>query len=178
MCNCVRVRSHARQVSCHASSVAALLEQDKVSVADVLTLNKAGSCLARSWKVESFSRVFHQNSWEPVFWKFSFMRGIETLLKSGELSLTSRPARHYWNLISLSKTQHSRNSWALQRATQVRPTQFWTPKAKKAAKRWSWQRGGCFNMKSELATYATKHRGTFWSFWNSQWHNPDQYCNG
>eukprot|EP00434_Breviolum_minutum_P010905 symbB.v1.2.009616.t1/scaffold587.1/size188863/6 len=29
------------QVSCHASSVAALLEQDKVSVADVLTLNKA-----------------------------------------------------------------------------------------------------------------------------------------
>ena len=30
-------------MSCHASSVAALLEQDKVSVADVLTLNKAGS---------------------------------------------------------------------------------------------------------------------------------------
>lgn len=77
-------------------------------------------------------------------------------------------ARHYWNLISLSKTRHSRNSWALQRATQVRPTQFWTLKAKKAnAKRWSWQRGGCFNMKSSFATYATyatKHRGTFLEF--------------
>ena len=74
MCNCVRVRSHARQVSCHASSVAALLEQDKVSVADVLTLNKAGSfsCEHRQkLKGNFFSNgVFHQKSWEPVFWKF------------------------------------------------------------------------------------------------------------
>lgn len=71
---CVTVsgsRSHARQVSCHASSVAALLQQDKVSVADVLTLNKAGSFSCEKLKGRKFFPSFASEQLRASFWKFS-----------------------------------------------------------------------------------------------------------